>query len=303
MQTILSRLAVAALALSLACTPAKPDPSGGTPSTGGARPPGSGGGPPSAGTGGSPNAGTGGASIGTGGALAGTGGGPAGTGGTPSGTGGAPAPDASTETTPPADAASGVALAGRLHRYLRSLKCVRGNPDDTRRSCYADEKEALDKHDVLPFAGDPNVVYDVVVRIRGIIEPRVYSNGTPGTDSQWWYVGGSPGGPGDNRFYNVYKLVVSEPQQTYYLNNDYMKILGTMRSRDHDLHNVNYTGTIKVKGGATVDVVNQDMPSGMNRNFMMHKVAGVPTELINQEPNGFDGQFFYIEVESVTPAK
>ena len=173
MQTILSRLAVAAVALSFACTPAKPDPTGGgTPSTGGARPPGTGGGPPSAGTGGS-TPGTGGTTSGAGGAPAGTGGGPAGTGGTTAGTGGAPTPDASAETTPPADAASGVALAGRLHRYIRMLKCMRPNPDDTRRSCFAAEADALNKHDVVPFAGDPSVVYDVVIRVRGIVEPRV----------------------------------------------------------------------------------------------------------------------------------
>jgi hypothetical protein len=207
------------------------------------------------------------------------------------------APDVgAAETTAPA---GGIEIAGKLHRYLRTLKCVRDNPQDTRRSCFCSDPDA-NRHDLVAIGGDPAVTYQIVLRIRGIVEPRGYTGGAlQDPANPWLYVGGMPGGPNDNALYNQYKLLVAEPKQVYYLNANSAGIL-PRSSRDHDLHKLDYTAKLTVKGGSMVDVANEDRPSGMNRNFMQHKVDGVPPEILDQGANGFDGQFFYVEVESVT---
>ena len=105
-----------------------------------------------------------------------------------------------------------------------------------------------------------------------------------------------PGGPNDNRLYNQYKILVSEPKQVYYLNANSRGVLPSS-SKDHDTWKIDYTAKLKIKGGAMVDVANEDLPSGMNANFLNIKVDGVPPDLLMQEPSGFPGQFFYLEVD------
>jgi hypothetical protein len=155
---------------------------------------------------------------------------------------------------------------------------------------------------MFAFGGDPSVTYDVTIRVRGNVEPRGYTGGALQDPANlWFYVGGLPGGPNDNRLYNQYKILVSEPKQVYYLNANSRGVLPSS-SKDHDTWKIDYTAKLKIKGGAMVDVANEDLPSGMNANFLNVKVDGVPPELVMQEPMGFPGQFFYIEVESVVPS-
>jgi hypothetical protein len=256
------------------------------------------------GTGGAVSPGTGGISLG------GSGTGGAGTGG--SSTGGASITDAGaggaaqTDTRVPdsdgstTDASGGNAIAGRLHRYLRSLRCMRLNTDP--RSCFAFPEDEV-KRETLTFAGATGVTYDVAVRIRGIVEPRGYTGGAlqDPMNNPWFYVGGMPGGPGDNAAYNVYRINVSDPPQSYFLNRNHNGFLNS--ARDHDLHKIDYKVTLKIEAGAMVEIVNDDRRgSGMNNNHMKLVVDGVPPDVLMQGPNGFNGQFFYVEVESVTPA-
>jgi hypothetical protein len=331
----LSRLRFSALAANLllaACTAENnPGGTGGSSGSGGSSASGGRGGSSAgrggssattAGAGGSASAtgGTGG-STSSGGTTGGTGtGGSAGTGGsmTTGGSGGSAGTDGNSGTggsggaggmgdAKPADSAGeapasgGVALAGKLHRYVRTLRCVRPNPQDTRRSCFCSDADA-NKHDVLTFGGDPSVTYDVTIHVRGNVEPRGYTGGALQDPANlWFYVGGMPGGPNDNRLYNQYKILVSDPKQVYYLNANSRGVLPSS-SKDHDTWKIDYTAKLKIKGGAMVDVANEDLPSGMNANFLNVKVEGVPPDLVMQEPMGFPGQFFYVEVDSVVPA-
>jgi len=275
---------------------------GGTGGTGGsASGSGGAGGNTSAGgsTGGSGTGGSGsGGSSATGGS--GGGGGSGGAGGSGGGSGGmsdARPADSAGE----APASGGVALAGKLHKYLRTLRCARPNPQDTRRSCFCSDADA-NRHDMFAFGGDPSVTYDVTIHVRGNVEPRGYTGGALQDPANlWFYVGGMPGGPNDNRLYNQYKILVSDPKQVYYLNANSRGVLPSS-SKDHDTWKIDYTAKLKIKGGAMVDVANEDLPSGMNANFLNVKVEGVPPDLLMQEPAGFPGQFFYVEVDSVVPA-
>jgi hypothetical protein len=275
---------------------------GGSGGTGG----GAGGATAGSGGGGGGSGGAGGGAAGSGGAgggAAGMGGGGGGTGGT-AGSGGRDGGGGGTGggaggATGDGGPAAGVDIAGKLHKYLRSLRCTRLNTDP--RSCFASMDEEV-KRESFPFGGTAGTVYDVKVRVRGIIEPRGYTGGAlQDMMNPWFYVGGMPGGPGDNAAYNVYKITVSQPMQVYFLNRNHNGYLNS--ARDHDLHKIDYVVTLKIGGGAMVEIANEDRRgSGMNNNHMRLKVDGIPEETIMQGANGWNGQFFYLEVESVTPA-
>ena len=234
-------------------------------------------------------------------------GGKSGTGGSMSpGTGGAMVtPDAalasdsappSPDTAPDAAPAGGIALAGDIHKHLRTLKCGADLGDG--KSCrLSADMEKVEKKVV--FGGDPAVTYEVKLHVRGLVEPRGYTGGALQDPMiVWLYVGGMPGGPGDDSRYGSYSVAVTDPKQVYYLNRDHMMILKNP-ALNHSLVKLDYVAVIKVKGGATVSLINADAAgSGMIRNHEKHVVPGVPTELLQQP---WDGQFVYFEVDAVTP--
>jgi hypothetical protein len=208
----------------------------------------------------------------------------------------APSPSPDTAAAVDAVAAGGVALAGEIHKHLRTLKCGADLGDG--KSCrLSADMEKVEKKVV--FGGDPAVTYEMKLQVRGLVEPRGYTGGALQDPSiVWLYVGGMPGGPGDDNRYGSYSVSVSDPKQVYYLNRDHMMILKNP-ALNHSLFKLDYVATIKVKGGATVSLINADTAgSGMIRNHEKHVVPGVPTELL---PQPWDGQFLYFEVDSVTP--
>jgi hypothetical protein len=191
----------------------------------------------------------------------------------------------------------GIALAGEIHKHLRALKCGADLGDG--KSCrLAKDQERIEKKVV--FGGDPATTYAVKLHVRALVEPRGYTGGMlQDMSNVWFYVGGMPGGPGDDNRYGVYQIAVSDPKQDYFLNRDHSMLLKNAQL-NHNLWKLDYVVTLEVKGGATVSLINADAPgSGMIRNHEKHQLIGVPADL--QQP--WDGQFFYLEVEAVTPAR
>jgi hypothetical protein len=240
----------------------------------------------------------------------GTGGKTGGSGGTTGSGGSTVTPDAGGGTAPDsgpggspdgaaadsAPAAGGIALAGEIHKHVRTLKCGADLGDG--KSCrLAPAMEKVEKK--VTFGGDPAVTYDMKLHVRGLVEPRGYTGGMLQDPMiVWLYVGGMPGGPGDDSRYGTYSVVVSDPPQTFWLNRDHMMLLKNA-ALNHNLWKLDYVIDVKVKGGATVSLNNADAPnSGMIRNHEKHVVPGVPMELVMQP---WDGQFLYFEVDSVTP--
>jgi len=72
----------------------------------------------------------------------------------------------------------------------------------------------------LTFGGTPKTLYDVELRFRGVVEPKIYEGGTEW--GQHLYVGGvpAPHPDGGKSQYNVYSLAVSSPANVYYFNFD-----------------------------------------------------------------------------------
>lgn len=187
---------------------------------------------------------------------------------------------------------------GQLHGYLYKIKC--GDPQD-KRSCkiHADEEESFMNVIVL---GNPSVLYNVTLHIRGLVEPRRYTGGVlHDPDNKWFYAGGVPDTARANngQAYNIYKIRVNDPKQEYYLNFDSDNYLNSGYMASHSVYKIDYTVTIQAKGGSFITVITEDEPgSGMISNADKQIVEGIPTSVIEQP---WDGQFFYIEVKSINP--
>lgn len=211
-----------------------------------------------------------------------------------------PAAEASSAASaPPTSGPLDPSAAGRLHRFLHKLAC--GAPQDAR-SCKLSSEQERSRLDVV-LAGDPAVVYDLKLRVRGVVEPRRYTGGTLADPANsWLYAGGGPDPSRTNNghAYNVYQLSVSDPKQDYFLNQDTENYLGGGYRPSHTTYKIDYPVALKARGGATISVITDDLAgSGMINNADRTVVEGIPPELLAQP---WDGQFFYLEVESITPA-
>jgi hypothetical protein len=193
----------------------------------------------------------------------------------------------------------GVDAVGALNGYLLKLKC--GAAQDAR-SCKLSSDQERSRLDVK-LAGDADRLYEVRLRIQGLVEPRRYVGGhLVDPANRWLYAGGEPdpGKKNNGHAYNIYQIAVSDPPEHYFLNRDTDNHLGGGYTASHSIYPIDYPLVLKVKGGATISVVTDDQPSsGMINNADKQVVEGLPPELI---PQPWDGQFFHITVESVRPA-
>jgi len=157
----------------------------------------------------------------------------------------------------------------------------------------------VNRDETVTFAGTPGTVYDVTVRIRGVVEPKHYLGGTKDEVHEGWYVGGAPNTAGA---YQVYMLGVSEPQQVYFLN-------AVNHAEAHFSYPVDYTVTIPIAGGSQVRFLASDTNCSAIRNCDSTSIDGiasqakcyplvVPGESSVAQP--YDGQFMVMHVVSVS---
>jgi hypothetical protein len=160
------------------------------------------------------------------------------------------------------------------------LPCISNISSDTC-SCAAGSAPSV----TLP--GDPTIEYQVTFLIRGVVELDTYSGGTPLSPS---YVVKDATGHGYAAA-NTYKLVVSNPAATYFLNN------GTFNSAD--VTAVDYSLTIPVQGGATITLSSASNDNLEVRNTGGHVVSGSPDHpIIVSQP--FNGQFLQLDALGAT---
>ncbi|XXT14562.1 hypothetical protein WME94_30370 [Sorangium sp. So ce429] len=167
-----------------------------------------------------------------------------------------------------------LAAAASIDGFRWEIPCDQdpGNSDECATSTRVDEEKT--------FGGSPDTVYQVTVRLRGVVEPETYRGGTP--DGMHFRVGGSP----DNPTYNVYSITVSDPAEVYYLNDS--------PTVGHDTFIIDHTKTIPIRGGATVSFLGEDPNNISIANFKHLVVEGVPPA-----PEPFIGQFIQLDVQSV----
>jgi hypothetical protein len=251
-----------------------PAAAAGAPSAGSAGIATSGGGAGASGAGGAgSNSGGAAGSVAPGGGAGGGGG--AGLGGASAGNGGAAGGDAS------------LSIAAELNQFR--LECPCSDPDhfgtDKQDNC--DQIAAVDRQThVKTLGGDPNVVYDVKLHVRGNTEPNTYTGGK--LEQNRFYIGGQTSTPG----YTAYMLSVGQPKQVYFFN--YNPTTGHI----HFL--IDYEVVIPMQGGTTVTFeVNggKSVPDGhgvSNREQLV--VPDIPPA-----PNPFNGQLVQFDVMSVQP--
>lgn len=146
-----------------------------------------------------------------------------------------------------------------------------------------DPKWKLKKEVVRTFSGTPGVIYDVTIRVRGVVEPKNFTGGT--VEREHFQIGGTP----DVNNYNFYSLKVSDPPQDYTVNRHEKKV-------GHFLFAIDYTVTIPIRGGARVTMGEYDDNEISIANHQNIVVPEIPPA-----PAPFDGQFFQIDVLAVTP--
>jgi hypothetical protein len=166
------------------------------------------------------------------------------------------------------------------HRLLRAeLPCTGPGGDPI--SC---QTNTID-NDLGDFWGEVGSSYDVTIRVRGVVEQKAYTGSTE-VDGLW-----ANGGTPDGSTFNIYKLQISSPAQTYYLNYG-ESFIG--RSFALDIQK-----TVIVDEGAIVELVADaggDVYQILNRDDGEDPIVipGIPPA-----PDAFDGQFIQIDILSV----
>jgi len=146
----------------------------------------------------------------------------------------------------------------------------------------ADPNWKLKLEIVRVFSGKAGATYDVSLHVRGVVEPKNFTGGTVQFDH--FQTGGTP----VKNDYNFYSLHVSDPEATYTFNRNEQKV-------GHYTFPIDYRVTIPIRGGAIVTMGAYDSNDVAIANHEKHIVVGAPPS-----PLPFDGQFFQLDVDSVT---
>jgi hypothetical protein len=136
------------------------------------------------------------------------------------------------------------------------------------------------------LSGEPDQLYSITLRFRGVVEQMSYAGGS---QDGLWYVGGVA----NDANYNVYKLHISDPDQTFYLNAGQAGL--------SYCQGLDYSKDLQMKAGAVVTlsadaqddmlVINQDQSGNP---IVVLEVAPFPLS--------FNGQFIQMDVISVAIA-
>jgi hypothetical protein len=111
------------------------------------------------------------------------------------------------------------------------------------------------RDDTVTIDGPAGAVYDVTLRVRGVVEPKHYVHGAPGEPANGtnygWYVGGDTG---TTASYGVYMLWVSSPvvAQTGTGDGQYYFFNAINHPEAHFSYPIDYTVTLPIAAGAQV---------------------------------------------------
>ena len=141
--------------------------------------------------------------------------------------------------------------------------------------CWADDTSKQ-----VHVGGKPGTTYSVTLRVRGVVEHKAYQGGTPDGDFQ---IGGNP----DGSAWTEYRLDVSAPAQTYYLNNG--------QSSQYWCWAEDYQRTIEIAADADVTLVGVGVDGKQVKNQDSNDDPIVIPD-IPPAPSPFDGQFVQIDV-------
>ncbi len=136
------------------------------------------------------------------------------------------------------------------------------------------------------LGGAAGQAYSVTLRFRGVVEEKTYLGGTK---LAYWHEGGTPSADG----FNVYKLEISSPPQTYYLNSGV--------SDSYWCVSLDYTHTVTIAAGATVTLSADPVDLNQIRNVGEDGATPLRVPDVAPYPDAYDGQFIQMDVLSVVP--
>ena len=175
-----------------------------------------------------------------------------------------------------------ITFAAGLHELFIHDACTGPNPSQPDTCVH----EQLVEETVV-FGGEPGSVYDVTLRIRGLVEPTTIAGGqTPLQDHPYFKVGGTVSA----QDYSQWQIEVSEPPQTYWLNH--------YPTTSHTIYKEDFEAVVQIAAGADVAVRVVD---GNDRQIdnareglpdRRQQIDGVTTEVL-------DGQVLRLDVIAV----
>lgn len=137
----------------------------------------------------------------------------------------------------------------------------------------------------IRFPGSTSQTYQVTFRFRGVVEEKTYKGGS--NDGAFWQEGGIPE-PDDP--WNAYKLTISHPPQSYYLNRG--------QSGQYHCVSFDYTKKLKIQGGASITISGESFDAAeiinVNQQGKPLRVSGIPPY-----PSAYKGQFIQMDIMKV----
>lgn len=179
-----------------------------------------------------------------------------------------------------------VEIAASLNGLRWELPCLTPDPNYPDHICFT----GPDVTQSTTMLGVPGRLYDVRVRVRGVVETRGYAGGTTVAPL---VTRGAEANPSTGDAWNIYRLTVSHPPERWYLN--------AAVSGEYVCRPVDATFTVRVRAQATVTLfassVDDRRSQIRNRDDAgMRLIApGVPPA-----PLPFDGQFLQLDILGVT---
>lgn len=136
------------------------------------------------------------------------------------------------------------------------------------------------------LGGSPARLYEIVLRLRGVVETKAYLGGA--TQGATLSLGGTP----VDDAWNVYRLQISAPSTVWYVNRG--------SSGEYLCHAIDELLTVRANGGATFTLFASAVDSNRTeiRNLGLDGGSFVIPG-VDPAPKPFDGQFLQMDVVSV----
>ena len=135
------------------------------------------------------------------------------------------------------------------------------------------------------IAGDDGTTYDVTLRLRGLAEQKTYTDYT--NADGMWIEGGSP----DGGSFNVFRLHVSSPEKTYYLNSG--------ASGFDECYILDIQKTIVMDNGAVLTLLADAGGDALGTRNRDGNGDPIVVNAVPPYPYAFDGQFVQIDIVDV----
>jgi hypothetical protein len=129
------------------------------------------------------------------------------------------------------------------------------------------------------------MTYDVTIRLRGVVEQKTYTDYT--SSDGMWIEGGTP----DGGSFNIFRLHVSSPDKTYYLNSG--------ASGYDECFLIDIQRTIVMDNGAVLTLLADSGGDNLGTRNMDGDEEPIVVTGVAPYPSAFNGQFVQIDVIAI----